>query len=54
MSDFLFVIKDLLGQITRMGDIIKDENVVLIVLNALSYKNSVQGVSTLDTLPNFD
>lgn len=46
VSNFLFVIKDLLGQITRMGDIIADENVVLTVLNALPKlcKNFVQGV----------
>jgi hypothetical protein len=48
MSNFLFVIKDLLSQITRVGEIIGDKNVVLMVLNVLpkSYKNFVQGVST--------
>ncbi len=48
MSNFLFVTKDLLGQITGVGDIIRDENVVLMVLNVLSksYKNFIQGVST--------
>jgi hypothetical protein len=46
MTNFLFVIKNLFGQITWVGDIIRDENVVLMVLNALlkSYKNFVQGV----------
>jgi hypothetical protein len=29
MSNFLFVVKDLLGQIARVGDIIKNEDVVL-------------------------
>lgn len=48
MWNFLFVTKDLLGQITGVGDIIRDKNVVLTVLNVLSksYKNFVQGVST--------
>jgi hypothetical protein len=54
--DFLFTIKDLLVQIISVGDVIRVENVVLIVLNTLfiSYKNFVQGVSTQETLPSFD
>ncbi len=30
MSNFPFVVKDLLGQIAKVGDIIKDEDVMLI------------------------
>ncbi len=41
MANFLFSIKDLLGQIARASDVIRDENVVLTVLNVLpnSYEN---------------
>jgi hypothetical protein len=53
--DFLFIIKDLLGQIVGVGDVIRDED-VLTVLNAFpdSYENFVQSVSAQWTLPNFD
>jgi len=56
MSDFLFTIKELLVQITGVGDVIRVEDVVLIVLNTLFdfYKNFVQGVSAQETLPSFD
>lgn len=56
MLDFLFTIKDLLVQIVGVRDVIKDENVVLTVLNVLpkSYKSFVQGMSIPETLPNFD
>ncbi len=55
MLDFLFTVKDLLGLITRVGDV-NDEDVVLMILNAFleSYESFVQGVSTQVTLPNFD
>jgi hypothetical protein len=56
MLDFLFIVKDLLGLTTGMGDVAKDEDVVLMILNALieSYGSIVQGVSTQVTLPNFN
>ncbi len=56
MLDFLFIVKDLLVQITRVGDVIKDEEVVLTILNALlePYESFVQGMSTQETLSNFD
>ncbi len=46
MLDFLFTVKDLLGLITRVGDVVKDQHVVLIILNVLfeSYESFVQGV----------
>ncbi|CAN5962531.1 unnamed protein product [Sphagnum jensenii] len=55
MVDFLFIVKDLLGQIVGVGDVIRDED-VLTVLNAFpdSYENFVQSVSAQWTLPNFD
>jgi hypothetical protein len=48
MVDFLFTIKDLLGQIAGVGDVMRDEDVILTVLNALldSYENFVQNVLT--------
>jgi uncharacterized membrane protein len=48
MLNFLFIIiEDLLVQIPGVGDVIKDEDVILIILNVLtkSYKNFMQGVS---------
>lgn len=46
LSDFLFIIKDLLIQIASGVDVIRNENVVLTILNALpnSYENFVQGI----------
>ncbi len=56
MANFLFIVKDLFGQIVGVGDVIKDEDVVLTILNALpdSYENFVQSVSSQCTFPNFD
>ncbi len=59
MVNFLFTIKDLLGQIARVDDIIKDEDVVLTVLNVLpnSYENFMQNVliqGTLSKLSSID
>ncbi len=55
MTNFLFTIKDLLGQITRVNDVIKDEDVVLIVLNVLpnSYQNFMQNVLAQRTFSTF-
>jgi hypothetical protein len=47
MLIFLFIIiEDLLFQILGVGDVIKDENVIMIILNILtkSYNNFMQGV----------
>ncbi len=43
MLDFLFIVNDLLVQIAKVGDVIKDEEVVLTILNVLleSYKSFV-------------
>jgi ABC-type transport system involved in Fe-S cluster assembly fused permease/ATPase subunit len=49
MVNFLFTIKDLLGQIARVDDIIKDEDVVLNVLSN-SYENFMQNVLAQGTL----
>jgi hypothetical protein len=51
MVNFLFIVKNLLGQIVRFIDVIKDEDVSLIVLNFLfdSYENFVQNVGSKDT-----
>jgi hypothetical protein len=56
MLDFLFIVKDLLGLIVGVGNVVKDEDVVLIILNVLfePYESFVQGVSTQVTLPNYD
>jgi hypothetical protein len=56
LSDFLFIIKDLLIQIASGVDVIRNENVVLTILNALpnSYENFVQGILAQETLPSFD
>jgi hypothetical protein len=56
MSNFLFIVKDLMGQIVGVGHVTKDEDVVLIILNVLSdsYKNFVQGVLGQRMLPIFD
>jgi hypothetical protein len=56
LSDFLFIIKDLLIQITSGVDVIRNKNVVLTILNALpnSYENFVQGILAQETLPSFD
>ncbi len=56
MLDFLFIAKILLIQIVGIGDVIKDEDVVLIVLNVLPkfHENFMQRVSIQETLPNFD
>jgi hypothetical protein len=56
LSDFLFIIKDLLIQIASGVDVIRNENVVLTILNALpnSYENFVQGILAKETLPSFD
>lgn len=50
----LFTIKDL--QITSGVDVIRNEDVVLTILNALpnSYENFVQGVLAQETLPSFN
>ncbi len=55
MVNFLFTIKDLMGQIARVGDVIRDEDVVLTILNALpnSYENFMQNVLAQGTLSNF-
>jgi hypothetical protein len=48
MLNFLFIIiEDLLVQILAVGDVIKDEDVIVIILNVLtkSYKIVMQGVS---------
>jgi hypothetical protein len=47
ISKFLFIVHDILGQIVEVGDAIKDENVILTILNVLlnSYENFMQGVS---------
>ncbi len=39
-------VKDLMGQIVGVGHVTQDEDVILIILNALfdSYENFVQGV----------
>jgi len=47
MLNFLFIIiEDLLVQILGVGDVVKYEDVILIILNVLtkSYKNFMQGV----------
>jgi hypothetical protein len=55
MSNFLFIVKDLMGQIIGVGHVTKDEDVVLIILNILSYyKNFVQGVLGQRMLLIFD
>jgi hypothetical protein len=56
LSNFLFIIKDLLIQIASGVDVIRNENVVLTILNALpnSYENFVQGILAQETLPSFD
>lgn len=56
LLNFLFTIKILLVQIVGIGNVIKDEDVVLTILNVLpkSYENFMQRVSTQKTLPNFD
>ncbi len=50
-ENFLFIVKDLLGQIVGVCDVIKDEDVALTVINALpnSYENFVQSVNSMDT-----
>jgi hypothetical protein len=47
ISKFLVIVKDILGQIVEVGDAIKDENVILTILNVLlnSYENLMQDVS---------
>jgi hypothetical protein len=47
ISKFLLIVKDILGQIVDVGDAIKDENVILTILNVLLnlYENFMQGVS---------
>jgi hypothetical protein len=56
MLHFLFTTKILLVQIVRIGDVIKDEDVVLIILNVLpkSYNNFVQRMLVQKILSNFD
>jgi hypothetical protein len=56
MANFLFIVKNRLGQIIRLGDVIRDEDVVLIVLNVLldSYVKFMQNVLAQMTLSNFD
>jgi hypothetical protein len=46
MVNFLFIVKNLLGQIIRFDDVIKDEDVVVKILNVLpdSYENFMQNV----------
>ncbi len=56
MLNFLFIIiEDLLVQILGIGDVIKDEDVILIILNVLtkSYNNFMQEVSIQIFLMNF-
>jgi hypothetical protein len=56
MLNFLFIIiEDLLVQILGIGDVIKDEDVILIILNVWtkSYKNFMQEVSIQIFLMNF-
>jgi hypothetical protein len=55
MSNFLFTIKDLLGQIARVSDVIRDKDVILIVLNVMpdSYDNFMQNVLAQGTFSNF-
>jgi hypothetical protein len=52
MVNFLFIVKNLLSQIIRVDDVIKDEDVILIVLNVLpnSYENFMQNVLAQGTL----
>ncbi len=56
MSNFLFIVKDLLIQIARVRDVIKYEDVVLITLNDLleSYESFVQVMFVQKTFQNFD
>jgi len=56
LFDFLFIIKDLLIQIASGVDVIRNENVVLTIPNALpnSYENFVQGILAQETLPSFN
>ncbi len=56
MSNFLLIIKDLLVQIAGVGDVIKDEEVVLTILNVLleTYESFVQGMSVQETFSNYD
>ncbi len=55
LSNFLFVVKDLFGQITRVGDIIRNERCGANDVNVLLelYNNFVQCMSAQKTLPNF-
>jgi hypothetical protein len=56
MVNFLFIVKNLLGQIIGVSDVIKNEDVILIVLNVLldSYENVMQNVLVQGTFSNFD
>ncbi len=56
MSNFLFIVKDLMGQIVGLGHVTKDEDVIFIILNVLfnSYENFVQSVLGQRMLPSFD
>jgi len=46
IANFLFIVKNLLGQIVRFNDVIRDEDVVLTILNVLpnSYENFMENV----------
>jgi hypothetical protein len=56
MNNFFFMVKDLNIQLTNIGDVINQDDVVLTILIALleSYKTFVQGIATQYDLPNFD
>ncbi len=55
-SNFLFIVKDLMGQFVGEDHVTEDEDVILIILNVLfdSYENFVQGVLGQRMLPSFD
>jgi hypothetical protein len=56
MLDFLFITKDLLVQIVGIGDVIKDEDVILTILNVLPkpYENFLLSMLAQKKFPNFD
>jgi hypothetical protein len=56
MNEFFLMVKDLIIQLTNIGDVINQDDVILTILNALleSYKTFVQGITAQDDLPNFD
>jgi hypothetical protein len=56
MSNFLFIVKDLMGQIVGVGHVTNGEDVIFIILNVLSnsYENFVQSVLGQRMVPSFD